>query len=93
MKLSASLIFCIASLLLTIGLSFLLYPYATLSPDELANLNTPKPMEDFDEVIDLGEDYGALTLIDLMGYYLDNPPVITAGGQAQAEPARQFGGC
>lgn len=93
MKLSANLVFCVASLFFTLGLCFVLYPYATLSSEEMTNLTTPKPMEDFDEAIDLGDDYGALTMIDLMGYYLDNPPAETIVGGPVAAPKLQFGGC
>ncbi len=93
MKLSSNLIFCIASLLFTLGLSFVLYPYATLSNQEMADANTAKPMEEFDEVIDLGDDYGVLTTIDLMAYYLDNPPAETIVGGSPATPKIQFGGC
>jgi hypothetical protein len=86
-----SLIFCVASLLLTLGLSFSLYPYSKLSDNEITNLSVPKSMEEFDNVIDLGEDFGALTIFELVGFYLDNPP--NTNGTVKAEPKRQFGGC
>jgi len=87
----SNFIFCAASLLLTLGLSFALYPYAKLSNTEIASLNTPKAMEDFDEVIDLGEDFGPMTMIELVGFYLENPP--QGGSAVKAETKRHFGGC
>ncbi|MFT5504421.1 MAG: hypothetical protein ACI845_003559 [Gammaproteobacteria bacterium] len=86
-----NLIFCVASLLLTLGLSFSLYPYAKLSDSEVANLSVPKSMEEFDNVIDLGEDFGVLSMFELVGFYLDNPP--NNDGTVKTEAERQFGGC
>ena len=88
------ILFCIASLLSTLGLAYTLYPYARISDAALMDSSTPKAMEEFDEVIDLGEDYGPMTIIELMGFYLDNPPQASAGNNpTKAAPKREFGGC
>ena len=90
MKTLGMIVFCILSLVGSIGLSYALYPNAT-NPT-IAESKTAKPMEDFYEDFNLGEDFGPMSVIDLMGYYLENPPAPTASG-AVAVPKRQFGGC
>ena len=94
MKTLAIILFCIASLLGSLGLAYALYPYARVSDETLAGSIAPKAMEEFDDVIDLGEDYGPMTIIELMGFYLDNPPQPKAdNNQTTTPPKREFGGC
>ena len=83
--------FCGAALFASIGLCILLMPEASMSTDELTSLQTPRAMEDY-EPIDLGEEFGELLVLDLIGYYLDNPP---APESPLSSPKRkqQFGGC
>jgi len=90
MKTLGMILFCILSLVGSIGLSYALYPSA--SSTKITESKTAMPMEDFYQDFDLGEDFGPMSVIDLMGYYLENPPTPTAPGAA-AVPKRQFGGC
>ena len=90
MKTLGIIIFCVLSLIGSIGLSYALYPHAT-SP-KISQSKTAKAMEDFDQEIDLGEDFGPMSVIDLMGYYLENPPAPT-NSSTPLIPVRQFGGC
>ncbi|MDH3637742.1 MAG: hypothetical protein OES09_04685 [Gammaproteobacteria bacterium] len=83
-------LFCMASLLATVGISTLLFPAAALSPDAVERANTPQPMEELPE-IDLGPDFGPVPVIELVGYYLENPPQPKA--VAAKEERRHFGGC
>ena len=85
-------LFCIGSLAACLGVSALLYPHAALDSEQMALLSTPQPMENFDQVIDLGEDYGVFTVIDLVAHYLENPPAQAEAGQAPVVK-REFGGC
>ena len=85
-------LFCIGSLAACLGVSALLYPHAALDSEQMALLATPQPMENFDQVIDLGEDYGVFTVIDLGAHYLENPPAKAEAGQAPVVK-REFGGC
>lgn len=85
-------LFCIGSLAACLGVSALLYPHAALESEQMALLSTPQPMENFEQVIDLGEDYGVFTVIDLVAYYLENPPAKAESGQAPVAK-REFGGC
>lgn len=85
------LLFCAASLLLTLGVAALLYPYAARSEADWEYAHTPQPMEALPDV-DLGPDYGPVPVIELVGFYLENPPQPAAGGES---PRREqhFGGC
>lgn len=85
-------LFCVASLLGCLGLAVLLYPEARLSEEILAANRAAQPMESFDLVIDAG-DFGPVTVIELMAYYLENPPQPEVQGGAAQPPKRHFGGC
>lgn len=90
---STNIIFCVASLLASLGVAILLYPHARLSEADFNAINTPAAMENLELVIDLGDDYGAVTPIELMGFYLENPPQQASAGAAAIAPKRHFGGC
>ena len=67
-----------------------LFPHTSMSPAEVEAARKPQPMEEFD-LIDLGSDYGQLTVFELVGYYLENPPPAAAAGEA-APRKKHFGG-
>lgn len=85
-------LFCVASLLGCLGLAVLLYPEARLSEATVATNRVAQPMETFDLVVDAG-DFGPMTVIELMAYYLENPPQPEVQGVAAQPPKRHFGGC
>ena len=82
--------FCILALAGTVGVYAALFPHASLSPAEIEAAREPLPMEEFD-LIDLGSDYGQLTVFELIGYYLDNPPQPET--VATVSRKKHFGGC
>ncbi len=83
------MIFNIFSLLATLGISAVLFSYAAVPEETRLAASQPQPMEAFADV-DLGPDYGRIPVVELVGYYLENPPVKAAG----AAPAKKhFGGC
>lgn len=84
------LLFCGACLLLGLGGSALLFPYAAVPAKTLKMARTPQPMQDLPD-INLGPNFGRLPVTELVGYYLDHPPQPKAGGVIQQE--QQFGGC
>ena len=92
MRLLSITFFCIFSVVATIGLAYVLYPHAKLSETQLMKSGTPQTMESFEQFINLGDDFGEMSVIDLMGHYLDSPPA-AAGAVLQSKPKRQFGGC
>ena len=83
-------LFCAACLLASVGVSMVLYPVAALSPDAVEKARTPRPMEELPE-INLGPDFGPVPVIELIGYYLENPP--QPDTTAAAKKRRHFGGC
>lgn len=83
-------IFCSVSLVVsavvcTAGFSLAALPRATIEAAK-----KPAPPETLPE-LDL-PGFGKVTVIDLMGYYIDNPPAPVAAGGASAA-AKRFGGC
>jgi hypothetical protein len=77
-------IYCSLCLGTTLGLVALLFEHATLTLGALTQAQTPQPMTSF-EPVDLGMPYGKVSMIDLVGDYLEHPPAATAAGGA-AEP-------
>lgn len=77
------------SLALTLGISALLLGYASVPEETYQAAQQPMSMEEFPDA-DLGPDYGPVPVVELMGYYIENPPVKSS----VAAPAQQhFGGC
>ena len=84
------LFFCIASLAGVVIVCALLFPHVSMSRAEAEAARTPVPMEEFD-LVDLGRGYGELPVIELIGYYLENPPPAATAGAASKK--KHFGGC
>lgn len=87
----ASAIFCIGSVIASLVVAWIAFPYAAMDPDKLAYASTPQPPELMDDV-DVGEGFGKQPVLELMGYYVENPPAKAAPG-AGAAPEIRFGGC
>lgn len=82
--------FCALCLLAAVVLSTALFPYSAMTREQVMSAQQPLPMEDFD-LVNLGEDYGQLSVFDLIGYYIDNPPKPVALNNAPRK--KHFGGC
>jgi hypothetical protein len=85
----ASIIFCVSSLVASLAVAWVAFPYAALDREVIMQAQTPQPAELLDDV-DVGKGFGELPVIELMGYYIENPPVVAAGAAA---PELKFGGC
>jgi len=83
----SSLVFCVASLALVAGLSWLVFPYAARSSQDVQNAVIAQGAEMFDDV-DI-EDFGTVPVLDMMQHYIDNPPLETDRGEKQI----RFQGC
>ncbi len=83
-------LFCAVCMGAAYAVSAALFPYAAKTLAEVEAARTPAQMEDFD-LVDLGEDYGQLTVFELVGYYLETPPAV----ETLAAPVKKkhFGGC
>ena len=86
----SSLIFCLLSLIITLGLSWAFIPMASVSTEKLNAWKVPTEAEELGD-IDLG-DFGVVSISELMSYYIENPPPPPEAG---AKPAREvrFQGC
>ncbi len=87
----ASLIFCVAALLVTAAVSAVGFSLAAVPRELVAAARTPTPAERMG-AIDLGRGFGTVPVLDLVGYYLENPPAEPAAGGVPAK-ARRFSGC
>jgi hypothetical protein len=87
----ASIIFCVGSLTASLAVAWVAFPYAALDSETIERANTPQPAEMM-EMVDVGQGFGELPVLELMGYYVDNPPAPPAGGEVAA-PEIKFGGC
>lgn len=85
-------LFCGGCLAITLGLAAALFPLASISEEALAQSRTPQAAENMAD-IDVGTGFGVLPVMELMGYYLENPPTPPESGAAQAPRRQQFGGC
>ena len=85
----SSLIFCVAAVLGSIAVSVAAFPLAALSPSELAASKTPVEADEMGAV-DLG-DFGTVSVLDLVGYYMENPPAREAPGAGKKKV--RFQGC
>lgn len=85
-----SWIFCSISLVVAGAACAASFSLTALPKETIAAAKIPAPPETLPE-LDL-PGFGKVSVIDLMGYYIDNPPApVTAGGAPPA--AKRFGGC
>jgi hypothetical protein len=84
-------IFCIGSLVASLAIAALLYPFAALPTDEVAMASEPQPAEALG-MVEIGSGFGSRPVVELMDYYMTNPPVRTADEPVSA-PQIHFGGC
>lgn len=88
MKLTHGL-FCLASLIGVCLVAFVMFPHAAKSKSDIEFAATPQSAELFDD-IDLGE-FGEVPVLDLMQYYIENPPLDEPTGGT--EKKTRFQGC
>lgn len=86
------LFFCGISISIALGLSAVLFPLAAVSKETLSQSRTPQAAEEMPD-IDVGEDFGTLPVIELMGYYVENPPAKPEAGGTPVPRRQHFGGC
>lgn len=86
-----SLIFCAVALAVSFAAGVAGFSLAALPPEAVQAARTPTPPERLPP-IDLGSGFGEVSVIDLVGYYLENPPAPVAAGTGSSA-ARHFGGC
>jgi len=79
--------FCALTLCATVGLCWVLFPYAAMSRESVEAAQSPTDAELFSDV-DV-KDFGQVPVLDMVLHYIDNPPV------ESSEPAAavRFQGC
>lgn len=82
-----SIIFCVASLAVVAGVSWLVFPYAARSAQDVQHSSTAQGAEMFEDV-ELA-DFGAIPVLDMMMHYIDNPPLEPGNGEKKV----RFQGC
>lgn len=89
-----SLIFCASALAVTVAVCAVGYSLAALPRATIEAAARPAPAETLPDV-DLGGGFGKVSVIDLIGFYIENPPAPAGAGAAgAAAPAtKRFGGC
>ena len=87
-----SLIFCGASLVLTLVVSAVGFHFAALPGETVAAMKQPAPAETLPDV-DIGGGFGKVSVIELVGFYMENPPAPKGGGGDAAPAVKRFGGC
>jgi len=88
-----SLVFCIGALVVALGVCALGFRWAALPPAALEATRHPAPAETLPDV-ELGGGFGRVSVIDLVGYYLEHPPAPAGDSAGGAPPAaKRFGGC
>lgn len=86
----ASLLFCAAALAASLALCAAAFPFAALPEETLSAQRKPVPAEALPDV-DVGGGFGKVSVLDLVGYYVDHPP---AEDRDPAVPAvKRFRGC
>ena len=85
----SSIIFCVGSILVCLGITIFALPLASMSEEKLKNADIPMDAEKIKD-ISLGE-FGRVSILEMLDYYLENPPKNTALETAKKEI--HFQGC
>lgn len=83
-------IFCSAGVVLATLACSVGFSLAALPPERLQAAKTPAAPEALPDVEIPG--FGKVSVLELMGYYIDNPPA-PAGAAASTPAVHRFGGC
>lgn len=86
-----SWIFCSVSLVIGSVACVAAFKLTALPAETVRAAKVPAPPETLPE-LDL-PGFGKVSPMELMGYYIDNPPAPVASGGGGAAPAQHFGGC
>lgn len=87
-----SLIFCAASLAVALAVCAAGFKLAALPADAVAAAKQPAPAETLPD-IDIGGGFGKVSVIELVGFYMENPPAPKGSGGDATPAVKRFGGC
>lgn len=86
-----SIIFCIVSLIVTAVVLGTGFNFAAMPRQAVAAAKNPVPPESLPDITMQG--FGKVSVMDMMLYYIENPPVTATAGGGAAPAAKRFGGC
>ncbi len=86
-----SLIFCSAALALSLAVSAVGFFVAARPRAAVEAAQQPAAAETLPDV-DIGGGFGKVSVIELIGFYMENPPAPKGGGDASSS-VKRFGGC
>lgn len=88
-----SLVFCTLALVIALAVCALGFRAAALPRERIEATKHPVAAESMPD-LDLGGGFGKVSVLDLVGYWLENPPApANAAGTGSPPAARRFGGC
>ncbi|HQY28792.1 MAG TPA: hypothetical protein PK787_08335 [Burkholderiaceae bacterium] len=87
-----SIVFCLVSMAIAVAVSAIGFRIAALPADVVATAVKPVPAETLPDV-ELGGGFGKVSVIDLVGFYVENPPAAPSADAGAAPAAKRFGGC
>lgn len=87
-----SLLFCGVSLAITLAVCAAGFSLAALPREAVEAAKKPAAAETLPDV-DLGGGFGKVSVIDLVGFYMENPPTPKGGGGDASPAVKRFGGC
>lgn len=87
-----SLIFCAVAMAIAVAVCAIGFRIAALPADVVAAAGKPAPAETLPDV-ELGGGFGKVSVIDLVGFYVENPPAAAGAGDGAAPATKRFGGC
>lgn len=86
-----SIVFCMASLALTAAVLVAGFHIAAVPRQSIATAKTPVPPESLPDIN--MPDFGKVSVVDMMNYYIENPPAVTTADGGATSSAKRFGGC
>jgi hypothetical protein len=87
-----SLVFCCVSLSVTLLVCVAGFVLAALPHDVVDAAKRPVPAETLPD-IDIGGGFGKVSVIDLIGFYIEAPPAPQVAGGSASPAVRRFSGC
>jgi len=86
-----SIIFCTVSLIVTAVVLGAGFNLAAMPRQTVAAAKKPVPPESLPDIDMPG--FGKVSVLDLVGYYIENPPATATSAGGAATSAKRFGGC
>lgn len=87
-----SLVFCGASLAVALAVCAAGFKLAALPAETVAAAKQPAQAETLPDV-DVGGGFGKVSVIELVGFYMENPPAPKGSGGDASPAVKRFGGC